>query len=345
MTDDNELYSDLHSEGSKVQRRTYNRRQITSKDIDQPKAHKNKDLNTMKCFVLEQGPPPTSSDIGYAYVLDKRSFRIYSGPQSILSNVLDSDFFVDQTPSDVDRLIAKLKEVKLQSWETNTPGLGASWVIGIEYEDGTIEQHFGAGLSPGFEALLNYVKSESDTFKDRMLQDRKTTVNVDYLVAYCGWDPGIEIRDKETISVEFENIERIMVFQAEGPHEILDHSRNPQKTLFLDVLNKKLYYEPQKTVYENITKASDEKTLSDDYATRVLELLQSYGIHEWKINSLYISTHEGRLVLESGDIPAWSIAIQYSDGTILHFSGDAIGEGGAPEGCYELLAEIFALEF
>lgn len=41
------------------------------------------------------------------------------------------------------------------------------------------------------------------------------------------------------------------------------------------------------------------------------------------------------------DIPAWSIALQYKDGMIVHYSGDGIGKGGWAPGCQELLDMLF----
>jgi hypothetical protein len=344
---ENDLITDPHDNFT-VQTRIYNLGYLLRSRNGLPKAKHGTDLGTMKRFLFQYHPGGMEASSGFGFVLDRRSNRVYSGGSVDAENPIASSLIADLNEEDISRLVTELERDGFKNW-VNTVGIGEQWAVCVEFEDGTIMQRFGGVTSARFEQLFSYLKKESDTYLDRMLKDRKTTLNVDYLVAYQGHDPGyyepmsLSPRDWVGIPLSLEGIERVMFFEAEEPHAVHDHSRSPQKTLLFDFLNGEMYYEPEKTVYEDISKAALAQPIGGDTEVQVIQMLESSKISEWKKNKLYSEPEQLGWGMGMSDIPAWCIAFQYDDGRILHFSGDGIGEGGKPEGVDELLDSAFAL--
>ncbi len=349
VREDNELYSDPHI-GLGAYSRSYSMYYILMDHINVQPA-KDKSLSEMKRVVFTDVGENTQ---GILYVLDTHSKRIYCGNNMNFANVFQCEYVVDLNQSDIDRLVSKLMTLEVQRWKEkkNNNAGGSEYQIGIEYDDGSVERHYIKGKDDSINALLSYFESERATFKNRMLSDRKTTANIDYLISYLGWDPSRESAEPfnvlrpvpllEVPPLDIEKIERIVLFEAEEPHDVLDHSRNKQKTLFLDILNGQIYYEPETAIYEKIYNASVIRDIADGEAESVISVL-SENVAEWKANELYLTNDEARGFKPSYvDIHAWSIGIQYSDGTIVHFSGDGIGAGGWAPGAREVLDALFA---
>jgi hypothetical protein len=339
---ENELYSDVYRTELWPQMRSIDLNHLVGNlsDYGRERAPRNNDLGEMKRFLFTRGGNEFEND---CFFLDMRSRRIYYDRNSFLHDALMFEYVVDLTQEDIDGLLQVIEETGLQGWQNRY--LGSSnygWTVAIEYNDGTIEQHTGPLGKPWqFETLLGYVLAQATTYPQRMYEDRKTTVNIDYLVTtFRGYNQyPWEVRD-----ITAGGVERILFFEAEGPHEIGDHSRQPQKTLLLDVLNGTLYYEPERTVYEDITKAYVVQPLGDVFTEQITNLLVEYEVSSWNVNELYLG-NDITNPMHFGDIPAWSIAIQFEDGYITHYLGDGMGETGMPEGCAELFEQIWALEF
>jgi hypothetical protein len=104
-----------------------------------------------------------------------------------------------------------------------------------------------------------------------------------------------------------------------------------------------MYFEPTKTVYEDIRKATVSSLFDEGFEVRITAVLGESAIAEWTPNKLCLGDPGNTVSLSVFDIPAWCIAVQYSDGRLLRFSGDGIGEGGKPDGVDDLLDRLFDL--
>ena len=319
------------------------------------KRTKGQPYSEMKRFVFiftERGPYGT----GLAYMLDTHSRRIYCGRSGTVSNAYECQWVVDLEQRDIDNLVRILEATNLHGWKGNIKdSQRCEYGVGVEYQDGSVEAHFVRRADANIRRLEEYFEQEIGTFKERMLQDRKTTPNIDYLISYLGWDPTWDVDHLESFNiyrhspwydppeVTLEGVDRIVIFEAEGSHTVRDHSRKPQKTLLLDILNGRLFYEPERAVYEQIHKSSVVRQLSDEEVENIVSMV-SDGIAGWKANEMYISKdtplkHAG---ICNTDIPPWCIGIQYADGRIAHYSGDGFFEDGWAPGGRELLDRLFA---
>ena len=347
-----ELYSDEHYEYSYGGMRTYDMSHVVS-DQNILYGYMGQPLSEMKRFVFTRNTLLSKGDAGFSFMLDTRSRRIYSGHARGISNAYTCQWVVDLKKEDIDNLIEILESVNIHSWKSN---LGhrqkCEYAVGIEYVDGSLEVCYVETYGSSIRKLEKYLENEVESFKERMLQDRKVTPNIDYLIAYLGWDPSSNSdrmgeydinRIRPLVAppkVTLESVERIVVFEADEPYGIMDHSRNSQKTLFWDVLKGKLYYEPERAVYEQIHKASVIRSLEDWEAERIISLLAD-GVTGWNANELYLSRDKTGLFTCNTDIPAWCIGIQYVDGTIVHYSGDGIYDDGWAPGSRDLLDRLF----
>lgn len=331
----NILYTDIPSYNSPYESRFYNLNHILDDLTGYTKAEKGADLTSMKRFVFTYEDPWffEASDGGFGFLLDCHSNRMYFGTSGI-TNVLSAYQYVDLKPEDITELIAVLEEVEWQSWSRYTLDKSPVCKTAIEYQDGSIEQHFGNGKSEQMKTLYEYMINLSETAEARMLEDRQTTVFLDYLITWK-YDYTFE-------EITLEDAERIVVFQSQAEEARTDHSRQPQKTLFLDVTNKMLYYEPEMPIYEHYNTASVSTALTDDIYEKICELLLAH-VKNWTVNEPYIGSEESIKIAIGYDIPAWSVAIQYSDGTIAHYMGDGWGENGWPENYKEFFSAIWAI--
>jgi len=132
----------------------------------------------------------------YNYIVSEMELEIGTRKDSLFGyrwideNLFDSNWIVALRDSDIAGLAEELEEVGHRGWKQTTRGSGDEWTVCVEYEDGSMERHFGEGANEQFQQLYDYIVKESKAYHARMTEDRKTTTDVSYLVAYEGADPG-----------------------------------------------------------------------------------------------------------------------------------------------------------
>lgn len=340
-TPNNNLISDLPLRGVEGNHRSYNLYPLIAplSDSGYQKAASNTNLDELYRFIYRGSIDHFSSTF---FLFDMRSNRIYYSSQGVIDNVLTAEQIVEISETDISLIKNAIQNAGVQSWQSSYPHSGGnSWDVVLQFNNGSVEQHTGPGIPQGMDILLNYIVNQTTSYPARIREQHKTTSNIDYLITTYG--NRYEMVPSSTINFSSPNtIDRILVFQAQGPHTVLDHSRQPQKTLLLDVKNNTMYFDSQHTIYENITLAETTSSLNKNLLSQMVALLEEYDVKHWSQEVPYIGNTEQR-IMNYGDIPAWSIAIQFSDGRILHYLGDGLNTSGYAPGCQELLNQIWSL--